>query len=194
MSDEQDVPEPPVVPTRRRADHAEHGLSHWVDRFLDRAILGNHWHTAIEGGTWLHGATEEARMNAENKRRARGIKPSHLDLYAWQESSGKYAQWELKVYGRPVRKGQLQTMVALRRQNIPTGVCETVVEVFYLLRDAGFDLHGNAENIAIEFHERYLAARRAAPTKKAARARKPEPRASAGFTIARAHRMGFWKG
>ena len=54
--------------------------------------------------------------------------------------------------------------------------------------------HGNAENIAIEFHERYLAARRAAPTKKAARARKPEPRASAGFTIARAHRMGFWKG
>ena len=69
-----------------KRDNAEHGLSHWVDAFLDRTLLGNCWYTAIEGGTWLRSLSPEARMNAEAKRKARGIKPAHLDWYAWQGS------------------------------------------------------------------------------------------------------------
>lgn len=147
-------------------DHAEHGLSHWVALFLERTVVGHCWHTAIEGGTWLSGATQQARMNAETKRSARGIKPSHLDWYLWQKSTGQFTQFELKVKGRKIRVGQDQTMVALRRNQIPTAVCETVPEVCAFLRDAGFVLHGNAVNIAAELHERYLGERRIAEVAK----------------------------
>lgn len=182
-------------PTRAKPDQAEHGLSHWVDSFLDRALLGDCWYTAVETGTWMVGGSPEARMNAENKRRARGIKPAHLDWYAWQASTGIYAQWELKVNGRPTRLGQDQTMVALRRNNIPTAVCETVVEVWDFLRGARFELHGNAENIARELHERYLANRReyvaGAPAKKKSRGRKATVRTP--HTVAQSHRLGLWR-
>lgn len=175
-----------------KRDNAEHGLSHWVDAFLGRVLLGNCWYTAIEGGTWLRSLSPEARMNAEAKRKARGIKPAHLDWYAWQESTGIYAQWELKVNGRPERSGQKQTATLLRRNNIPTAVCETVPQVCEFLAGAGFALHGNAANIALELHERYLANRREHKAKKPAR--------SAGRTSARgnvsvkqAHALGLWK-
>ena len=121
-----------------KRDNAEHGLSHWVDAFLDRTLLGNCWYTAIEGGTWLRSLSPEARMNAEAKRKARGIKPAHLDWYAWQESTGKFTQFELKVDRRRYRRvGQDQTMELLRRNNIPTAVCETVPQVWEFLVGAG---------------------------------------------------------
>lgn len=178
-----------LAPEKVKPEQAEHGLSRWVDSFLDRALLGRCWYTAIEGGTWLKGATREQRMNAENKRRARGIKPAHLDWYVWQESTGKYTQFELKVDGSPTRLGQDQTMEALRRNNIPTGVCETVPEVWRFLLDAGFELHGNARNIALELHEQYLAKRRAAPKKK----RSPRKAAARStFSVKQGHRARAW--
>lgn len=178
---------------RAKNDYAEWGLSHWVDKFLDRVLIGPSWHTAVETGTWMVNQSPEARMNAENKRRARGIKPFHLDWYSWQASTGIYAQWELKVRGRPTRPGQDQTMVALRRNKIPTGVCETVPEVWIFLRDAGFELHGNAENIALELHERYLANRRehATPVKPKRAVRAALARRTG--TVAQGHRLGLWK-
>lgn len=180
-------------PKRAKPDQAEHGLSHWVEVFLDRALLGFGWYTAVETGTWMVGQSREARMNAENKRRARGIKPHHLDWYAWQKSTGIYVQWELKVNGRPTRPGQDQTMVALRRNEIPTAVCETVPEVCEFLIGAGFELHGNARNIATELHERYLAHRRerGAPPKPKRAPRKTAPGRLG--TVNQGHRMGSWR-
>lgn len=171
-------------------DTHEHALSHWVDTLLDRVMLGETWYTAVETGTWMPGATVEQRMNAEGKRRARGIKPAHLDWMAYQLSTGIYAQWELKVEGRKPRTGQDDTIRALRRNRIPTGVFETVPAVCAFLRSAGFDLHANADNIAAELHERYLAMRRAAPKKKAT---PRAPKRRSGLTVAQGHAMGLWK-
>lgn len=175
-------------------DLAEHGLSHWVDRFLDRVMIGPCWYTAVETGTWMPGATREARMNAENKRRARGIKPCHLDWYLWQKSTGQFTQFELKVEGRPTRPGQDQTIEALQRNLIPTTVCETVPQVCEFLRDAGFVMHGGARLIAAELHERYLAKRRehTAPAKPKRTSRtRPGPRFAAAGMAKRAAEKGI---
>lgn len=168
----------------------EWGLSHWVDAFLNRTLMGPGWHTAVETGVFMMGSTPEQRMNSDNLRRARGIKPHHLDFYAYQKSTGIYAQWELKVEGRPTTMGQDQTIAALQRNSIPTGVFETVPAVCAFLRAAGFDLHANADNIATELHERYLAMRRAAPKKKGA---PRPPKRRGGLTVAQGHAMGLWK-
>lgn len=175
----------PEPKRRARPDQAEHGLSHWVDAFMDRAFLCPGWYTAVETGGWMRDESREARMNAENKRRARGIKPAHLDWYAWQQSTGLFTQFELKVDNRPTRPGQDQTMVLLRRNNIPTAVCQTVPEVCEFLSGAGFALHGNARNIAIELHEQYLAKRRAHGTTapKKSRPRKSAPSKSPGLRM-----------
>lgn len=163
-----------------KRDQQEHALSHWVNLFLERTIVGACWFTAVDTGTYRPGATREQWMAAEQKRRAMGIKPSHLDFYLWQKSTGQFTQFELKVKGRKTRLGQDQTMVALRHNQIPTSVCETVPEVCEFLATSGFVLHGNARNIAAELHERYLAQRQAkaaqpAQPKTAAR-RRPQAR------------------
>lgn len=176
--------------TRAKPDQAEHGLSHWVDAFLNRVMIGECWYTAVETGTWMMNQSPEARMNAENKRRARGIKPAHLDWYAWQKSTGIYVQWELKVDGRPTRKGQDDTITALRRNKIPTGVYETVPEVCEFLIGAGLLMHGNSRNIAAELHERYLAKRRVAAPKKKRSPRKATPRTPVAVKVA--HRLKLW--
>lgn len=177
---------------RKRLDQPEHGLSHWVDRFLDRVLLpmGPCWYTAIEAGVWLRDMTPQARMNFEQKRRARGIKPDHLDWYAWQGSTGLFTQFELKVNGNVPTKGQLQTLAALQRQNIPTAKCETVPEVCRFLLAAGFELHRNAVNIATELHERFLAERRKAKGPREARG---GAQRSAAAGVAMGHRLGVWK-
>lgn len=145
-----------------KIDQAEWGLSHWVDKFLDRAMLGDCWYTAIEGGVWTQSKDPAVQMNAAAKRRARGIKPHHLDWYVWQRTTGLYVQFELKVENRPLRPGQRATIALLTRNNICSAVCQTVPEVSDFLADVGFELHGNHRNIALELHEHYLAKRRKA--------------------------------
>lgn len=183
---------PSEAPARKR-DQAEHALSHWVDRYLDRAIVGPCWYTAVETGTWMVGGSREARMNAENKRRARGIKPCHLDWYLWQKTTGQFTQFELKVEGRPTRLGQEQTIEALRRNHIPTTVCETVPQVHAFLYTAGFALHGNARNIADELHERHLAQRRekAVAAPKRPSSTRPGPRFGGAAMARRAAAKGI---
>ena len=162
------------APAKAKKNQIEHALSHWVDRLLDRIIIGDGWWTAVETGTVMVTLSREARMNAEDKRKARGIKPHHLDWYCWQRSTGIYAQWELKVDDNTTTDGQDQTIALLKRNKIPTDVCYSVTEVCAFLIRAGFEVHGNAANIAAEFQERYLAKRREAPKKKAAPGKRRE--------------------
>jgi hypothetical protein len=173
-------------------DQAEWGLSHWVDKFLDRALIPPCWFTAVETGTIMLTKTPEARMAEAARRKARGIKPNHLDWYVWQRETGIYAQWELKVGDNKPTRGQADTIAALERNSIPTAVCYTVPEVHDFLVAAGFRLHGNAANIAAELHEKFLADRRKAAAKKPARASRK--RAATGkVTVKQAHNMGLWK-
>lgn len=181
----------PAEPAPKKKSQPEWGLSHWVDVFLDRTFIGPGWYTAIEGGTYRTGATRQQNLNAEEKRKARGIKPYHLDWYCYQSSTGIYAQWELKVDKNNTTKGQDDTIAALTRNGIPTGKFYTVIEVCEFLLGAGFVLHGNARGIANELHERYLAKRREVPKKKRSGAGKAVPRF--GGTVKQAHKRGAWK-
>jgi hypothetical protein len=173
-------------------DQAEWGLSHWVNSFLDRVMLGKCWYTAVETGTIMLTKTPEARMAEAARRKARGIKPNHLDWYVWQRETGIYAQIELKVGTNAATPGQEATMAALARNDIPHAICHSVHEVHEFMVIAGFRLHGNADNIAAECHQQYLAKRREAQAKKPARAPRKR-KAAAKVTVDQAHRLGMWK-
>jgi len=178
-----------VTDAPKKKNQHEHALSYWVDKLLDRIMLGDCEYTAVETGTVMVSMSPEARMNAEQKRRARGIKPYALDWYCYQRATGVYAQWELKVDNNTTTDGQNGTIARLKRNNIPVAVCYDVIEVWAFLVKAGFELHGNAGNIALEYQERYLAKRREAP-KKAARSRKTTVRAPG--TAKQAFKRGAW--
>lgn len=152
-------------------DQAEHRLSHWVDTFLERVMVEPCWFTAVDTGTIMVNASPQARMNWQAKRKAMGIKPHHLDWYVYQRPL--FAQFELKVGTNDATPGQAATRIALARHAIPTEVCWSVPQVHAFLVKAGFRLHENALNIALEIHERVGASNDAAALKKG----KPKPKA-----------------
>lgn len=113
------------------------------------------WYSAIEGGTIMVNKSPQARMLESQRRKARGIKPHHLDWMVYQHPI--YSQFELK-YGDPKPSdGQETTMKLLADRAIPAACLNTVMSVYDFLRDAGFKLHGNAENIATEIEARWRA-------------------------------------
>ena len=84
-------------------------------------------------------------------------------------------------------------MELLRRNNIPTAVCETVPQVWEFLEDVGFALHGNAANIALELHERYLG-ETDVNTRRRSRLRSSGRTSARGnVSVKQAHALGLWK-
>ena len=147
-----------------KIDQPEHRLSAHVGALLDRIIEQPAWYTAVETGTVMVNKSPQARMNAEAKRRKRGIKPFHLDWYVYQRPT--FAQFELKVGYNKTTDGQDTTIRLLHERNISAGVCRSVLDVWVFLSAAGFKLHANAENIAREIQERWHAAQDGADLRK----------------------------
>ena len=190
-----------------KPDRPEHRFSHWVDVLMDRILLPPCYYTAVDTGTQVFKGkkgskeAENARFAWENHRRYMGIKPYHLDWYGWQgfenapPGHGIYTQFELKYGKNDTNDGQDQTLDVLRRNNIPTGVYRTIVDVFAHMRDAGFRLHGNAASIAHEVELRWRAADEAArgavaaPKKRRASARSAYPTRPSKAALARGARM-----
>lgn len=176
-------------------DQPEHRLSHYVDSLLDRIILtdGPHWWTAVETGTIMLNKSAYARMNWEQKRRARGIKPAHLDWYLYQ--APLFTQFELKYEDAPTRDKQLDTITALIRCGVQTAVCRSVLDVYQFVQATGFRLHGNAANIAALTDMQWRAADEAArgpvaaPKKRRASARSAYPTRPSKAALARGARM-----
>ena len=184
-----------------KPDRPEHRFSHWVDVLMDRILLPCCYYTAVDTGTQVFKGTDAARFAWENHRRFMGIRPHHLDFYGWQgfenapPGHGIYTQFELKYGKNDTNDGQDQTLDVLRRNNIPTGVYRTIVDVFAHMRDAGFRLHGNAASIAHEVELRWRAADEAArgpapaPKKRRASARSAYPTRPSKAALARGARM-----
>ena len=143
----------------------EHRLSHYVCEYLDRVLVGDCWFTAVDTGTYMVKSTPQARFAFENHRRFMGIKPNHLDIYIYQRDTGIFGQFELKVGSNKPTDGQETTMKMLRQRGIPTGCAWAVPEFHALMLDAGFRMHGNAQNIMREVAERHAAAEMAASMK-----------------------------
>ena len=139
-------------------NHREHRFSHYVNAYFERVLVGDCWFTAVETGVYMKGATDEARMRAETLRKARGIKPAHLDWYVYQRETGIFGQLELKVGKNRPNAGQEVTIRLLEERKIPAGCAWTIPQVHDWAVDSGFKLHGNAKNIVRELHQRHLAA------------------------------------
>ena len=168
-------------------DHPEHRLSHYVDTLLDRIVLEPCWFSAVDTGTVMVNSTPTARMRWEQRRRAMGIKPHHLDWYVYQ--APLFGQIELKFGSNKPSAGQQDTMAALARQNIAHGCAWSVLDVYRWLRDSGYRLHANAENIAHEIEARWRAAQdgaeRKKPARRTSRARTAKPSRAALAAAAR---------
>jgi VRR-NUC domain len=154
-----------------RKAQIEHGLSHWVDWWLERAVVRPCWFTAQETGVNRWDMTPAQYMRVMQLRQARGIKPHALDWMLFQKP--EFLCFELKVGNNPVSDQQEATMRLLAAQGIPVGVCRSVHEVFGFLRRCGIRLNDSAPYVANLAHEHYLAARRQAAGAKPKRATKP---------------------
>ncbi len=153
------------------SDAPEWRLQHFAHMLLERIVLEPCWITGVEDARVMMKGSREALMRMEQRRRARGIRPHHLDHVVYQ--APLYTQIELKYgKGKPT-EGQEATMRLLSERGIPTACCWTIMQIYEHMRSAGFRLHGNAENIAREIEARWRAAdeakRGAAPAKKRSR-------------------------
>ena len=159
-------------------DQPEHRLSHIVAALLDRILIGDCWHTAVDHSGAAIGKSEQAQMAWRQRQKAMGIKPAHLDWYIYQRETGIYAQFELKNGRNGPTTGQETTMRLLTERGIPTGCAWTLPDFFDLVVKAGFRLHPNARNILVEMGERLAALDRAAELKAAKPRKVAKPRAS----------------
>lgn len=159
-------------------DQPEHRLSKAVDALLDRILVGDFWHTAIDHSGASLGKSEQAQMAWRQRQSAMGIKPSHLDFYIYQRDTGIYAQFELKRGRNGPTEGQKTTMRLLTERGIPTGCAWSLPEFFELVVKAGFRLHPNAPNVLAEMVERLAAMDRAAELKAAKPRKVAKPRAA----------------
>lgn len=180
-----------------RNDQPEWRLSHYVNSLLEKIITEPAWFTAVDTGTQMVHKTQEARFAAEARRKARGIKPAHLDWYIYQFPI--FSQFELKYGHNTPETNQETTIDLLKKRDIPTGTYCTVLQVYEHVKAAGFKLHGNAENIARETELRWRAAdeakRGGATVKKPraakARANKPTPTQARRLAALRATGLRF---
>lgn len=154
MTDPLDTPEPPQ---RKRNVPREAIFQAWVDRFIDRVVLQPMHVTGILGENQL---TDNARARA----RARGIKSGVHDVYVAQ--MGARSLWiELKFGSNKMSDAQREISRQLTACGIHNACCNDMGEVLYALRNSGFQLHANADNLATEYQARADAAVRAAEDK-----------------------------
>jgi hypothetical protein len=167
---------------KKRNVQREHIFQAVVDRFLDRVVLPPMWTTGINHENEL---TDNARARA----RGRGVKGGVFDIYICQ-ARGMSLWLECKWGSNKPSDAQQTVWRQLTACGISAGYCWSINDVLNGLRFAGFSLHSNAENLAVEYQARAEAAVATAELR-AARPRsvgsKPRERASAA-AVKRAHR------
>jgi len=140
-----------------------------ADRFIDRVMMTPFWTTGINHENQL---TDNARARA----RGRGVKPGVFDIYVCQYPA-RSVWLECKWGKNTPSEAQLAVSDALRKCHVSRAFCWSIYDILRALTDAGFVLHGNALNLAVEYQARAEAAVREAEVK-ASRPRKVgKPRA-----------------
>lgn len=118
--------------------------------FIRKVVDAPMWLTAI-----MH--ENELTDNARARAKARGLMPGVPDLYVCQQPN-RSVWLELKWGTNQPSDAQRIVGMALVTCRIYHGFCWTMRDVFDALRHSGFALHGNADNIAIEYQVRAEAA------------------------------------
>lgn len=174
-------PDPPPRPYKPK-DQPEHRFSHWVMVLFERVILEPCYFTAVDHSGEPIGGDPAKNMRWREKQKAMGIKPSQLDWQAVQFTDigedepiwpVRAICWvELKRGKNKLSDGQIATIRMFRQRHQVADEARTPTRCLELLRQARFQLHANAGNIAAEIEERLAAADRAAPDKLAAKAKR----------------------
>ena len=132
----------------------EHRLQAMVDRLIDRIVMQPMFVTGIDHASQT---TENARARA----RGRGIKPGVADVFVCQGEPPKVLWMELKRGTQPT-EAQLVFQRSMRACGIPSYIVTSIEGARIVLMDAGFRLHGNSANIALELGQRLEALDRTA--------------------------------
>ena len=164
---------------KHRLDQPEHRLQGWVDRFLDRVVLPPCFITAVD-------QAGEETMNQRARAQGRGLKFGIPDHWVYQADPLVVVAIELKAGHGIVSSRQEDRIRALRKAGVHADAAWSIRDVLEIVRRAGIRLHGNADNIAHEITERWLASGEAAKTKK------PMVRARVEKGGPRAVRVGNW--
>lgn len=138
-------------------NQAEHRFSFYAAQLIERVVAEPMWTTAVDHSGAAIGQSVQAQMAWNQRRKAMGIRPHHLDHYVYQRDSGIYCQIELKVGQNQPTDGQLTTIRLLRERHIPADCCWTILEVYDALKRAGFHLHHDAPAIAQEIADKHAA-------------------------------------
>ena len=174
--------------TRRGHVQREQAFQGIVDRFLDRVVTPPFWTTGINHENEL---TDNARARA----RGRGVKPGVPDVYVCQ-APGRSTWIELKWGDNPPSDAQVSVHAILTLCGVARAYAWNVPDVLAALRAAGFALHGNADNLAVEYQARAEAAVRKAEGRasKPTSQRKPWAAKPSAARVRRAIKAGVWKG
>jgi hypothetical protein len=127
----------------------EHAFQGIADRFIDRVMLAPYWTTGINHENEL---TDNARARA----RGRGVKPGVPDIYIAQ--GGRSCWIELKWGSNQPSDAQIAVHDALTDCQIARSFAWSIHGIMTALLGAGFSLHPNALNIAVEYQARAEAA------------------------------------
>jgi hypothetical protein len=165
--------------TQRRTP--EWSFQSWVDRLLDRIVVPPMFTTGIDHAS-------QTTDNARARMAGRGIRFGLPDVFVAQ-SWGRCGWLELKR-GSRLSAAQEGVHRALRAAGQKVAVCDTMAGVVVALRDFGFVLRANADNLAVEYEARCVAAERA-PAKPRAPG-KPRARKPSQSRIRAAHASGIW--
>ncbi len=137
-------------------DQPEWRLQHYGHLMLVRVVLEPCHITGVEHAEAMKNKSPQSIMRLAQRRKARGIIPGHLDHTVVQ--APLYSQIEWKYGDGRLSPTQSETIRILNAKGFPATCCWSVWEAFEHIRDAGFRLHGNAENIAREIEIRWRAA------------------------------------
>ena len=156
------------APPKRKPRHSrEHTFQAWANRFIDKVVRPPFFVTGIDHASQI---TDNARARMAG----RGIKFGLPDMFVAQLDEGSWrprSVWIELKRGTQLSAAQEGVHKALRSAGQRVYVARNMQDILHGLRDTGFRLHGNADNISTEYEARLDAADRAAPAKLAKRAK-----------------------
>lgn len=175
---------------KRQNDDPEHRAQVFAHKFMEKVIREPRFIHAID-----HASVKTD--NARSRAAAAGIVFGFPDYQILQRQPAELIvlHIEFKAGSNGADQRQVGVHQALARIGSHTEVCRTIPEVLRTLQRAGIWLHGNADNLAVEYQARLEGADRKAKVRgpRKASGKPREPRATAG-QIARVHKSGYWRG
>ena len=159
------IDEAEIQPRKRRRS-PEHAFQAWVDRLIDRIVLPPMFVTGIDHASQM---TDNARARMAG----RGIRFGLPDVFVCQSACDTdeifmtpptSSLWIELKRGSKLSGAQEAVHKAMRAAGQNVCVCDSMAGVVAGLRNYGFDIHANADELAREYEMRVKANEKAPAT------------------------------